>query len=347
MFTALYSARTYYLMRGEPRKALDLTEEALGLAQRSQDPLQMIAAHRAMGTSLYFLGELRKARIHFEHVIASYDLQQHRALAFVHGWDLKVTALCYQAWILWHLGYPDQALQQWREALELARILDHPFSLATGLGYGCAFHRICRQAEAAQRYAEELLTLSTRERFSLLQAWATYEIGWVRAQRGEVEEGIAQMRQGLAGWRSKGTETGVPSYLFMIAEAHGRAGEIEEGLTLVEEALSLVERTEEHAGEADAHRVKGELLQSIGSLPEAEASFRQAIEVARRQEAKSWELRATLSLSRLLQKEGRSAEARQLLSDIYNWFTEGFDTPDLQETRALLEEIRSRKDVAS
>jgi predicted ATPase len=151
------------------------------------------------------------------------------------------------------------------------------------------------------------------------------------------------MHQGLTGWRSKGTELGVVRFLRGLAEAHGAAGQFEKGLALMEEALDVVERTGERMDEAELCRVKGELFGLSGKLCEAEACFRQAIEVARRQEAKSWELRATLSLSRLLQKEGKSEQARQLLSEVYNWFTEGFDTPDLKEAKALLEELGGKK----
>ena len=185
------------------------------------------------------------------------------------------------------------------------------------------------------------MRLSMEGGFSLLQAWAAWYLGWVRTQRGEVEEGIAQMLQGMTGWRSIGMEVSVPCFLAWTAEAYGRAGQVEKGLALAEEALDLVEKTGERAWEAEVLRRKGELLQLSSKPSEAETCFRQAIEVARRQEAKSWELRATLSLSRLLQKEGRSEEARGLLSEIYGWFTEGFDTPDLQEARALLEELGS------
>ena len=183
------------------------------------------------------------------------------------------------------------------------------------------------------------MRLSIERGFTFLQAWATLEFGWVRTQRGEAEEGIAQMRQGLGAWRSMGTETATITFLARLAEGYGMAGRAEKGLSLLEEATAFVEKTGERIWEAELHRVKGELLESSGKVEEAEACFRQAIEVARRQEAKSWELRAALSLSRLLQQGGRSAEARQLLPEIYGWFTEGFDTPDLQEARALLEEL--------
>ena len=338
-FTALQLLRFHYVLRGEHRTGLELAEQLLSLAQRGQDPRQVIGAHRAMGTSLCLLGELPQARIHLAQVIASYDPQQHRALAFVYGWDVKDTALSYQAWVLWTLGCPDRALHHCQEAVAFARELNHPFSLANALTHGCLFHRLRREPQAVQKYAEEVLSLSAEAGFSLLQDWATLELGWARAEQGEVQKGIAQVRQGLTAWRSKGTETGVPCYLLGLAEAYGMAGQAEEGLALVEEALDVMERTEERISEAEVYRVKGDLLGLTGNRPEAEACFRQAIEVARRQEAKSWELRATLSLSRLLQKEGRSAEARPLLSEIYNWFTEGFDTPDLQEAAGLLKEL--------
>jgi len=172
---------------------------------------------------------------------------------------------------------------------------------------------------------------------------STFFLGWARAERGEVEEGIVQMRCGLDSWRSTGHVVYFPGHLALIADASGRCGQVEEGLALVQEAIDLMEKGGERMWEAEVHRIKGELLKS-GRESEAEACFRQAIEVARRQQAKSYELRATTSLSRLLQKEGRSEEARPLLSEIYGWFTEGFDTPDLKEARALLDELGGPKE---
>jgi predicted ATPase len=283
------------------------------------------------------LGEWQEARIHLEQVIASYDPAQHRDLALLYGCDLGAYAHSYRAWDLWILGYPDQAFNRIQEAVAFARELNHPFSLGFVLVNGVEVHACGRNPQTCQRYAEEAMRLSKEGGFFLLQAWATVLLGWARAQQGEVEEGIAQMRQGLDDWRSMGMEVAAPLFLAWMAEAYGKAGRTEEGLALAEEALGLVEKTGERGWEAEAYWVKGDLLQSSGKVEEAEASFHQVIEVARRQEAKSWELRATLSLSRLLQKEGRSQEARQLLSEIYGWFTEGFDTPDLKEARALLD----------
>ena len=188
------------------------------------------------------------------------------------------------------------------------------------------------------------MQLSIKGVLPLWQAMPTFFLGWTRAQRGDVEEGIVQMRRCLDGWRSTGWWLYAPQYLAHIADASGRCGQVEEGLALVQEAIDLLEKGGECNWEAEAHRVKGELLKLSSRESEAEASFRQAIEVARRQEAKSWELRATTSLSRLLQKKGRSGEARALLSEIYGWFTEGFDEPDLKEARALLDELDGPKE---
>ena len=310
-FTALVFLRYYYVCRGENRTGLELAEQAFDLAQRSRDPLQLLGAHCGMGLSLFHLGEWQQARIHLEQVIASYDPEQHRILALVYGCDLGVYALSYRAWDLWFLGYPDQALNQIQEAVAFARELNHPFSLAFALLMGCNLHVLRRDPPAVQRYAEEAMRLSMEGGFSLLQAWATLHLGWVRAQQGEVEEGIAQMLQGLDGWRSVGMEVAVPFFLAWIAEAYGKAGQAEEGTRAggggagpggEDRRARLGSGGASGQGRAAAIERKG------GA--EAEACFRQAIEVARRQEAKSWELRATLSLSRLLQKEGRSAEAR-------------------------------------
>jgi predicted ATPase len=338
-FTVLVFLRYYYVCRGENRIGLELAKQAIDLAQRSQDRLQLLGAHCGMGISLMHLGEWQEARMHLEQVIASYDPGQHRDLALVYGCDLGAYAHSYRAWALWYLGYPDQAVNQIQEAVAFARELNHPFSLGFVLVNGGEVHACAGDPHTFQRYAEEAMRLSKEGGFFLLQAWATFHLGWARAQQGEVEEGIAQMRQGLEGWRSMGMEVAIPFFLARMAEAYGKAGRAEEGLELAEEALDLVEKTGERAWEAEAYWAKGDLLQSSAKMEAAEACFRQVIQVARRQEAKSWELRATLSLSLLLREQGRSEEARQLLSKIYGWFTEGFDTPDLQEARVLLDAL--------
>ena len=208
-------------------------------------------------------------------------------------------------------------------------------------------HQFRQERQAVKERSEAVIALSTKHGFPFWIAGATVLQGWALTMEGEIEEGIAQMRQGLAAWQATGAEIGVPHYLALLAEAYGQAGQVEEGLSVLAEALASVENTGQRCWEAELHRLKGELLMQAAADSDAEACFRQAIQVARRQEAKSWELRATVSLCRLLQKqrpepvEGRGwqEEGRQLLAEIYGWFTEGFDTADLKEARALLEEM--------
>jgi predicted ATPase len=241
----------------------------------------------------------------------------------------------------------DQALKSTCEALTLARKLSHPYTLAYDLFHAATSYQFRREAQAVQELAEEAITLATEHGFPLILAWATIFRGWALAEQGEVEEGIAQMRQGLAAFQATGAGVGLPLYLSLLAETCGKVGQAEEGLTVLAEALDMVQRTGEHVTEARLYRLKGELTLKQSSVQglessvqkEAEECFRKAIEIARRQNAKSLELRAVMSLSRLWQSQHKKQDAHQMLAEIYGWFTEGFDTKDLQEAKALLEEL--------
>jgi predicted ATPase len=263
-------------------------------------------------------------------------------VAFVYGVDPEVHSLTWASWALWALGYPERALKRSRKALAVAQELDHPFSLADAQSTGGVMvHLFRRDLQAARASAEASLAYASEHEFRYFLAQATMQRGRVLAEQGQIEEGIALLRQGLAAWETQGTQYRRPTFLAWLAEAYGKAGQAEEGLSVVAEAVGHLEETDERCYEAELHRLKGELLLMQGDKTEAEASFHQAIEVARRQEAKSWELRATVSLCRLWQEEGRIDEARRMLAEIYGWFTEGFDTPDLAEAKALLEELSS------
>ncbi len=194
---------------------------------------------------------------------------------------------------------------------------------------------------AVQERAEELIALSTEQGFSFRAAAGTLLRGWVLSEQGQGEEGIAQIHKGLAALRATGAGISLPSYLALLAGAYGKVGQIEEGLTVLAEALALVNKTGERVSEAGLYVLKGRLLlaRSGENQAEAEGCFHQAIEIARKQQAKSPELRAVMSLSRLWQQQGKRAEARRMLAEVYGWFTEGFDTKDLQEAKALLEEL--------
>ncbi len=247
--------------------------------------------------------------------------------------------MAYTACTLWCLGYPDQALQQSQRALALARELNHPFSLADVLAYGgCLFSQMRRDAQALKGNAEELVRLS-REKVPVWSGTGECYLGGALTLLGRVQEGLAQLREGIAILQSRGVWIDLSVALASLAEAQARAGRPEEGLATLAEALAFVEQTDERHSEAELVRLRAELLLLQGNEADAEANLLHAIEIARRQQAKSWELRATTSLAQLWQTQGRIEEARQMLAAIYGWFTEGFDTPDLEEARALLEEL--------
>jgi predicted ATPase len=269
--------------------------------------------------------------------------QQHHSLACLSGFpgDLGVFCLCFVAHTLWHLGYPDQAHTRISEALTLAQKLAHPYSLALALDYGAMLYQFRHDRHRAQASTEAAMTLCTEQGFAYYLAWGAIINGWALAAQQQGEEGVAQMRHGLAAIQATGAALRQPYYRGLLAEACGTVGQVEDGLTILAEVLAEVHRTGERWWEAELYRLKGELVlqQAAGRGDEAETCFRQALDVAHRQQAKSLELRAAMSLSRLWQRQGKRAEARELLAPIYGWFTEGFDTADLQEAKGLLDEL--------
>jgi predicted ATPase len=245
------------------------------------------------------------------------------------------------ALVLWLQGYPDQARERIHNAVTLSEELSHPFTRAFAAYQAASLHRFLHEKQQAQEQAEMVRTLEIEHGFGSFSAQSTMMQGWALVTQGHAAEGIAQLHEGLDAYRAKGTELTLPSLLTRLVEAYQIQGRIEEGLTVLAEALALVNKNEERFLEAELHRLKGELLlqQAVPDVSQAEVCFRQALAVARHQQAKSLELRAAMSLSRLWQRLGKRAEAHQLLAGIYDWFTEGFDTADLQEAKALLAEL--------
>jgi predicted ATPase len=347
LFEVLMGLCVFYQGRAELKTARELAERLLRLAQHAQNPVLLLWAHNTLGYVVHLMGELVLARSHLEQSLALYDPQQHRAYGFV--FDPGVDGLCRLAQSLQILGYPAQALKKSQEALALARELAQPFSLAAALREAASVHRMRGEQQLAQALQEEGIALCREQGFAQELAQGMVLHGRDLVRQGQGEAGIAQIRQGLAALRATGTEAELPWLLSMLATACGSTGRAEEGLSLVAEALAIVRRTGKRLDEAGLYRLKGELLlksrsrslacevQSLES--EVEGCFRQALDVARHQEAKSFELRAAMSLSRLWQRQGKRAEARQPLAEVYGWFREGFDTADLQEARALLEAL--------
>jgi predicted ATPase len=342
LVSALWGLHSFYIVRLALRTARELREQCLQLLQVQGDPTLPVAAHFMPGALLYHLGELIPARAHLEQGIGFYDSQQHRFHILLYGVDLGVFCLSYASHVLWYLGYPNQALQRSYEAVALARELAHPLSLALAEDYAAMLHQFRRERQVAQAQAAAALALCTKHGFAYYLGWGTIMQGWALAEQGEMEQGMIHMRQGLADLRAMGARMRQPYYLALLAEAYGKAGQAEEGLRVLAEALATVEETDERFYEAELHRLKGELLlllQDEAGDASPEACFHQAIAVARRQGATSLELRAAMSLSRLWQRQGKKEKARQLLAEIYNWFSEGFDTADLKEAKALLEAV--------
>ena len=290
--------------------------------------------------TLWYLGEFASALTHLEQGIAHYDPQKHHSHTLSY-WHPAVLCFSCAARALWFLGYPDQALRRNQEALALARQFSQPYDLASALHLAASLHVWRREPQLAQELAEATIVLSREHGFLRWLSGGLIRKGWALAEQGSVEEGIGQLRQGIAAWQEMGTKQGELHHLAMLAEVYKIGGQPEAGLGVLAEALAIVHTSEERYYEAELYRLRGELLleKAKGKFEEAEESFLQALDVARHQSAKSLELRAVMSLCRLWQKRGKRVEARQMLTEIYSWFTEGFTTLDLREARALLDAL--------
>ena len=342
IFQSLIMHWSYCMPRAEHRQALGIAEQILDLAQRMGEPAQTAAPHTVLGISQVYLGKFTQARAHFERALADFDPHQRRSLLTVTGQDIQVTCLAYLSWTLWFLGYPDQALQRADESIKLAHGLNQPFSLGFALGIaGGVIHLRCGKYDLALEEAETLLRLWEEQGFTLYQAWGQCIKGRALTELGHADEGLAILREGVAACRAAGILASHTQQLANFAEACASAGAIDEGLDAIDEALALVEAHDERHFEANLHLRRGELLLQKGRTywSEAEECLHRAIEVACQQRARSWELRAAAVLGHLHREQGQHEEAYQRLADVLGQFTEGFDTVDLQQARALLEKL--------
>jgi predicted ATPase len=341
LFPVLYGLWWFYLGRAQLHTTRGIGDTLLRLAQRAADPALAVVAHCSLGLTGFHLGALPAARQHLEDGIALDPPAQRCARVFRLGHDPGVGCRSLAAVTLWNLGYPEQALARTHEAQALAHELSHPFSLAWTWYWAAEVARLRRDVPAAHEHAEAAVALATEQGFLLVAALGTSMRGWALAMQGQGEEGIAQVRQGMAAWRATGAVLAGPSLYFMLAEIAHHRGHTADGLQALAEAQTLMEQNEQRVLDAAIARLRGVLLLRQPGTPqeEAEACFLQALDIARRQQAKSWELRAAMSLARLWQHQGKRAEARELLAPVYGWFTEGFDTADLQDAKTLLEAL--------
>jgi class 3 adenylate cyclase/predicted ATPase len=345
LFPVLVGLWGFYNMRAELDTARQLAQQLLSIAEDRQDPDLLLIAHDTLGENMYSGGEFVPARTHLERASSLYDSARHGSLGSLYWLDRGVSSLGYAGNTLWVLGYPDQAVDRVERALALARELSHPYSLCQALVHSTFVHARRGQGEAALKFADEAVRLATERGFQFL-AYGICFRGAALIVCGQAEEGVKQLREGLASMRAFGAQLVQTRFCAALAEGCVALGRVEDGFAAVTEALGAAEGTGERSSEAELYRLKGVLmLGHVGTGPsakveeEAEKCFRQAIEIARRQEAKSLELRATMSLSRLLAKQSRRDEARAMLAQIYGWFREGFDTADLKDAKALLDEL--------
>jgi predicted ATPase len=328
-------------VQGEILQAHELGLQLLDLAEGARDAALRLEAQRALGLTLYFLGDLMAARLHLEQGMRLYDPQQHRAHAALYGRDPGVDCHAYAALSLGLLGYPDRALAHMHTALTLAEQLAYPLSQGWVLAFTAWLHQFHRAERLTQERSEAAIVLAHEHRFPQVLAMGRILHGWACALQGEGASGVAEIHQGLAAWRATGAEIVRPYYLALLAEWYGKAGQGAAGLDVLAEARAAAQHRQERFYEAEFYRLEGELLlaQSVDRVAEAGTCFQQALTIARQQQARWWELRAAMSLARLWQRQGKAIEARELLAPIYGWFTEGFDTADLREAKALLEEL--------
>ncbi|WP_011295923.1 adenylate/guanylate cyclase domain-containing protein [Cupriavidus necator] len=347
-FSAQLGLWSFYLLRAQLHTAQALGERLLGLAQEAQDPEQLAEAHRVLGATVFRLGQVEAARAHMEQSLALHRPDRPSYGHFLrYARNPAVHVRSTLGWILWYLGYPHQAQVRCEEALALARQASDPFALALSLIFAAELHQRIGQRDATLEYANAALALSREQGFPHYLAWATILRGWALARQGSIEAGIALIQQGLRDHQATGAALGRPSLLGLLADAYGAAGQPESGLRVLDEALALVYDTGECFDAATLYRLRGELqlamsgepAHSSALEPAAQACFETAIQLARQQAAPALALQSALSLARLWHRQGQDGAARDMLGEIADAMSEGGDTADLCQARALLDNL--------
>ncbi|HEX9870902.1 MAG TPA: adenylate cyclase, partial [Candidatus Tectomicrobia bacterium] len=342
LFPVLRGVFLYYLVRGPVQTTVQLGQQLLDLAQGQSAPEPLMVAHYSLGQALCYLGELTSAQTHQTQALTIYNAQADRTRALqLYATEFGVASHSWLARELWYLGYPDQALQHSRAALVLAQEVSYPYVLAHAHLWAAVVHQRRREWPAAQEQAAAAKALATEYGFAQWWAFGRVFHGGALAMQGQVEQGLAEIRQGIDDTQAQGVKTILPQFLGTLAEACGENGHPEEGLSALIEAIEIMDVLKSCLYGAELSRLKGALFlrQAVPDAVQSEACFHEALAIARQQQAKSWELRAATSLARLWQSQDKRREAYDLLAPVYEWFTEGFDTADLQEAKALLAEL--------
>ena len=331
--------------RANATTALELGGELLALAERSGDPALLLEGHHALWPVLIWMGRVSAARPHLEQGLALYDTTKHRAHAFVYGGhDPGMCALKCASWAFWLLGYPERGLRYSAESLTLAADLAHPPSLVAALVWACIFRDVRREVRAMHEHARALMHVASEQGAQQWLAAGTIFDAYVRAELGEGDAAIADIKRGVGVYRSTGAALFMPYFLSLHARAERNIGRYDVALETVGEALRMALATGELVWEPELLRLEGEIRLADGSrdVGRALGCFDRAMEISRREQTRSWELRAAVSLARVLAATGERDDARRKLADVYGRFTEGFDTADLSEAQSLLKDLATR-----
>ena len=333
-----YGQARYHAHRGEFDLALRLDEDLLRLSRQRDDFPGLVLGHYSSGRNLMLAGRFASSRTHLEDVLGLYDPISHSSLIHLAGEAPHLNSQALLGIVLCCLGYPHQAFARSRAAIDEARTLTHPPSLASSLSNGAVVLWLLGNSAVLQEWVDQLVAIATDQGFPYWRAHGTIYRGWVKVKNGDVDEGLSLLRSGSVAYGATGASPGMDN-IALLAEGCEIAGQIEEAVSLLDEALQIVERTGERWFAAELNRHKGQLVLRQGHPQAAEELYRKALSIAEEQEAKLWELRAAVSLARLCRDQCRNAEGRDLLAPVYGWFTEGFDTPDLKEAKALLKAL--------
>lgn len=341
----LWGLFAYHNTNNRQRQALHYAQLFFQVADATQDLNLLCLAHRNLGLPLFHLGQPQQARFHLEQAIVLYNPAHHKNHVYLYGHDQGVTAYAILAFALWMLGYPEQALQRLQEGIAIGQKNGHPFSLAYVENFAVLVCQYRRDLPLLWHYSEPLLAVANKQSFQWISAQNRIYQGWALTQQGETERGLAQLQAALEFHHTLGAKWIKGYFLSLLADGYRMAGEADKGLQVIAKTFTDEIRRDDRHWDAELYRLGGELLllkrqQQADAAYNAEASFQQALAIARQQQAKSLELRAATSLARLWQTQGKIDEARQMLAPVYTWFTEGFDTRDLQEAKALLDELR-------
>ena len=343
LFSVLYGfwVASYVAFNGDALR--ELASQFLALAEKQGTAVPIMIGHRLMGVSLTPTGNIAEGRAHFDRAIALYHAAEHRPLSTRFGQDIRAAILSYRPLGLWLLGYPDAALADTDHALKDARDIGQAATLMYALCWTSFSQFFCGKYAAANAVLDELVSLADEKGSLFWKAWGMVLQGCVLAWTGKASNAVEMLASGITGLRSTGTTTLEPLYQSYLAKAHFDLSQFDDAWRCIGEAMTAAEKTNERWFEAEIHRIAGDiaLKSSQPDATKAEASFERALAVARAQQARSWELRAAMSLARLWRGQGRRADVHDLLAPVYGWFTEGFDTLDLKEAKALLDELSS------